>query len=119
MEEYEKYVDDLGFIGWRSFAPQSNILVIKSIKQSIKMQTATGIYIGNGDDQETIAPNMGIVMSAGPDCEKDLVGKVVFYPAQSVFPLAMIRPEETGESYQMCTEDRIDGILIKDVTNDS
>jgi len=117
MEELEKYVDDLGFIGWENFAPQENILVIKTIKQQIKMRTATGIFVGSGDDQETIAPNMGLVISAGPECKKDLVGKVVFYPAQSVFPLAMIRPEESGETYQMCTEDRIDGILVKDVNS--
>jgi len=66
------------------------------------------------EDSEVIAPNYGEVISQGPEVKKDLVGKVVFFPPQNMFPLAMIR-SEAGEIYQMTTADRIDAILVKDI----
>ena len=110
----EEIMDSRGFIDWWNYAPQDNILVVKTIKTKVKTETESGIVIALTEDKETVCPDMGIVQSQGPNVKEDMIGKVVMYPPQSNFPLMMIKPED-GDIFSMVPVDRIDGILVKDI----
>lgn len=116
QETISGYIDDRGYIDWWHYAPQANIIVVKMVPQKLKTETESGIIIAVTEDKESIAPNYGEVISQGPDVKENLVGKIVFFPPQNMFPLGMIK-SENGEIYQMTTADRIDAILVKDVRN--
>jgi len=115
MKEITDIMDESGFINYWNYSPQGNILVIQTIKMKIKTRTESGIIISTQETKEALAPDCGIVRSQGPDCKEDWIGKVVYYPAQSIYPLEMIRKDEDGTSFVMTTEERIDAILVQDV----
>ena len=114
IEYVEEIMDERGFIDYWNFAPQADILVVQTIKTKVKMETESGIILSTQENKETVCPDMGIVVSQGPEVEDDMISKVVMYPPQSNFPLQMIKVHEDS-AFSMVPRSRIDGILVKDV----
>jgi len=104
------------WINWWEFAPQSNILVIR-VKpvDDTKVTSDTGIIVAIKPSNVSDRPSFGEVVSKGPESKIVEIGNIVYFPPQNSFDLGMIKKEDDGSWYLMTTEDRIDGIRVKDI----
>lgn len=103
-----------GYINWWEFAPQDNILVIKTTPNKMKTETESGIIISMNESKLIDRSYFGEVMSKGPNVKNVEVGNIVYFPPNNTFDMGMVR-SQGDESYVMTTSDRIDGIKVKDV----